>query len=128
MSHSFATLWTIVWWAPLSLEFPRQKYWSGLPFLSPGDLPNPGIKPVSSALCQSPVLQVGSLTLSLLLSLPTLFFSYIWPLWVEVSQNSILDVLIFTLYSFSKFSHQCPWLHNNYVQMTIHTYLYWNFL
>ena len=35
---------------PLSMEFPRQEYWSGLPFLSPGDLPNPGIKPGSPAL------------------------------------------------------------------------------
>ena len=35
--------------APLSMEFPRQKYWNGLPFPSPGDLPNPKIKPVSSA-------------------------------------------------------------------------------
>ena len=36
--------------APLSLEFSKQEYWSGLPFPSPGDLPNPGIKPGSSAL------------------------------------------------------------------------------
>ncbi|ELR45062.1 hypothetical protein M91_03210, partial [Bos mutus] len=33
--------------APLSMGFSRQKYWSGLPFPSPGDLPNPGIKPAS---------------------------------------------------------------------------------
>jgi len=36
--------------APLSVEFSRQEYWGGLPFLSPGDLPNPGIKPGSPAL------------------------------------------------------------------------------
>ena len=35
--------------APLSLEFPGQEYWSGLPFPSPGDLPDPGIKPTSPA-------------------------------------------------------------------------------
>ena len=35
--------------APLSMEFSRQEYWSGFPFPSPGDLPNPGIKPVSPA-------------------------------------------------------------------------------
>ena len=35
---------------PLSMEFSRQKYWSGLPFPSPGDLPDPGIEPVSPAL------------------------------------------------------------------------------
>ena len=33
--------------APLSMAFPRQEYWSGLPFSSPGDLPSPGIEPVS---------------------------------------------------------------------------------
>ena len=46
----FATPWTVACQAPLSMGFPRQEYWSGLPFLSPGDLPNPGIKPVSPAL------------------------------------------------------------------------------
>ena len=35
--------------APLSIEFSRQEHWSGLPFPSPGDLPNPGIEPMSSA-------------------------------------------------------------------------------
>ena len=51
LNHSvvfdFETLWTVVHQAPLSMGFPRQEYWNGLPFLSPGDLPNPGIKPVS---------------------------------------------------------------------------------
>ena len=42
-----ATLKTIVCQAPLSMGFSRQEYWSGLPCPSPGDLPNPGIKPVS---------------------------------------------------------------------------------
>ena len=46
----FATLWTIAYQAPPSMEFSRQEYWSGLPFPSPGDLPNPGIKPGSPAL------------------------------------------------------------------------------
>ena len=43
----FATPWTIALQAPLSMQFSRQEYWSGLPFPPPGDLPNPGIKPVS---------------------------------------------------------------------------------
>ena len=43
----FATLWTIVFQIPLSIKFPRQEYLSGLPFSSPGDLPDPGIKPTS---------------------------------------------------------------------------------
>ena len=40
----FATPWTIALQAPLSMGFPRQEYWSGLPCLLPGDLPDPGIK------------------------------------------------------------------------------------
>ena len=50
MSDSFATLWTIASQAPLSLEFPRQEYWNGFPFSSPGDLSDPGVEPVSLAL------------------------------------------------------------------------------
>ena len=46
----FLTLWTIACKAPLSTEFSRQEYWSGLLFPSPGDLPGPGIKPGSPAL------------------------------------------------------------------------------
>ena len=46
----FATLWTVARQAPLSMEFSRQQYWSVLPFPSLGDLPEPGIKPVSPAL------------------------------------------------------------------------------
>ena len=42
--------WTVTHQAPLSMGFPRQEYWSGLPFLSPEDLPDPGIEPTSSAL------------------------------------------------------------------------------
>ena len=47
---TLATLWTVAFQAPLSMGFSRQEYWSGLPFPSPGDLPNPGIKPRSPAL------------------------------------------------------------------------------
>ena len=43
----FATLWTVAHQAPLSMGFSRQEYGSGLSFPSPGDLPNPGIKPTS---------------------------------------------------------------------------------
>ena len=46
----FATPWTIAHQAPLSMEFPKQEYWSGLPFPTPGDLPDPAIEPMSSAL------------------------------------------------------------------------------
>ena len=47
--------WTVACWAPLSMEFSWQEYWSGLPFPSPGDLPNPGMEP------RSPALQADSL-------------------------------------------------------------------
>ena len=50
--------WNVACQAPLSMRFPRQKYWSGLPFPSPGDLPAPGLKP------EAPVLQAASLLLS----------------------------------------------------------------
>ena len=43
----FMTTWTIAHQAPLSMGFPRQEHWSGLPFPPPGDLPSPGIKPES---------------------------------------------------------------------------------
>ena len=50
MLDSFATPWTVACQAPLSMGFPRQKYWSGLLLPSPGDLSNPGSKPISLAL------------------------------------------------------------------------------
>ena len=52
----FATPWTVAYQAPPSMGFSRQEYWSGLPFPSPGDLPDPGIKP------GSPALQADALT------------------------------------------------------------------
>ena len=51
----FLMPWTVASQAPLSMEFSRPEYWSGLPFPSPGDLPNPGIE------SWSPVLQEDSL-------------------------------------------------------------------
>ena len=46
----FATPWTVAHQAPPSMGFSRQEYWNGLPFPSPEDLPDPGIKLVSPAL------------------------------------------------------------------------------
>ena len=46
----FATPWTVAYQAPPSMGFSRQECWSGLPFPSPGDLPNPEIEPRSPAL------------------------------------------------------------------------------
>ena len=50
MSDSFETPWTVAHKDPLSMGFSRQESWSGLPFLTPVDLPNPGIEPMSPAL------------------------------------------------------------------------------
>ena len=57
----FATLWTVAHQALLFMGFSREEYWSGLPCPSPGDLPDPGIEPASSA---APPLKVDSLPLS----------------------------------------------------------------
>ena len=51
---TLGTPWTVARQAPLSMRFSRQEYWSGVPFPSPGDLPNPGNEP------RSPALQVDS--------------------------------------------------------------------
>ena len=52
----FVTPWTVAYQALPSMGFSRQEYWSGVPFPSPGDLPNPGIEP------RSPALQADTLT------------------------------------------------------------------
>ena len=52
----FVTPWTVAHQAPPSVGFPRQEYWSGLPFCSPWDRPDPGIEP------WSPALQADALT------------------------------------------------------------------
>ena len=57
----FVTLWTVACQAPMSTGFSRQEYWSGLLFPSPGDLPDPGIKPVSLT---SPAVAGGFFTTS----------------------------------------------------------------
>ena len=69
----FATPWTVAYEASPSMGFSRQEYWSGVPFPSPGDLPDPGIEP------RSPALQADAL-----LSEPPGNLS------VEVSRNEIV--------------------------------------
>ena len=56
VTQSCVTLWTVPHQAPPSMGFSRKEYWSGLPFPSPGHLPDPGIKP------RSPALQADVLT------------------------------------------------------------------
>ena len=54
----FATPWTVAHQAPLSMGFSMKEYWTGLPCIPPGDLPNPGIEPTSPT---PPALQADSL-------------------------------------------------------------------
>ena len=55
----FSTAWTVICQVPLSMRFSRQEYWSGLPFLPPRNLPDPGIETMTPA---APPLQVNSST------------------------------------------------------------------
>ena len=66
--QSFVTQRTVAYQAPLSLGFPRQEYWSGLPSSPPGDLPDPGIKPMSVA---SPAIARGFFTTLILFGTST---------------------------------------------------------
>ena len=75
MSDS-VTPWTVTHQAPLSKEFSRQEYWSGLPFPSAEDHPDPGIKP------ESPAWQAGSLPFELL-GKPTT--------WIEYQKNHLRE-------------------------------------
>ena len=79
----FVTPWTVTYQALRSTGFSRQEYWSGLPFPSPGDLPNPGIKP------GSPVLQTDALP-SEPLGKPLLLLSTCT---VDNHKNYLLEVL-----------------------------------
>ena len=94
----FATLWTVMHQAPLSMEFSRQEYWSGLPCSPPGDLPNPGIEPASPTLLHW---QVDSLPLShheapqsVMLVFKSLLYSLL-AVWSQAN-NSQLDALVFS--------------------------------
>ena len=61
VSDSLQPSWTIAHQASLSMEFPRSEYWNRLPFLTPGNLPNPRIKPEP---LMSPALDVNSISLA----------------------------------------------------------------
>ena len=103
--QSCATLWTVARQAPLSMGFSRQEYWSGLPCPPPGDLPNPGIKPVTPA---APVLQADSLQLSHqgspLLGYIIVYFAFIswwmfgllhlWLLCINAAMNICVQVFV----------------------------------
>ena len=83
----FATLWTVSHQAPPSVGFSRQEYWSGLPFPSPGDLPDPGIKP------RSPALWADTLTSEPLvlcnLQIVTVLLLYSKLCWIKVGKKVV---------------------------------------
>ena len=83
----FAIPWTVAYQAPPSMEFSRQEYWSGLPFPSPGDLPDPGIKP------RSPALQADALPSEVpgkyIIILDMKRDSAILPTWLKRVENSV---------------------------------------
>ena len=95
MSDSFATPGTVALQAPLSIGFPRQEYWSGLPFSSLGDLTDPRIK------LQSPALAEGFLTheppgkpinlyTATIINFPNYHFDYSVPQYFTVSNAALL--------------------------------------
>ena len=75
----FVTPWTVAHKAPLSMGFSRQEYWSGLPFSSLSDLPDPGIEPVS------PALQADSLLLSHQRSLDSQYIDFLFSRFENIS-------------------------------------------
>ena len=90
------TLWTVARQAPLSMGYSRQEYWSGLPLPSPGDLPHPGIKPMS---LMSPALAVRLFTTSdnvksnlLLLAARCVLFFFFFLIFIgaELIYNAVL--------------------------------------
>ena len=81
-----ATPWTAAHQAPLSIRFPRHKYWSGLPFPSLGDLPDPEIKPGSPALQADSVLSEPP-------GLHKMGMDYIWVPWAMVCQIWVWSIL-----------------------------------
>ena len=92
----FAILWTVAYQTPPSMGFSRQEYWSGLPFPSPGDLPNPGIEP------GSPALQADTLTseppgkpwlLLLYYIIGTLLFSWVSPVILKMPLFIFQDLI-----------------------------------
>ena len=82
----FATPWTVAHQAPLSMGFSRQEYWSGLPFPSPGDLPDPGIKP------RSPASQADAFT-SEPPGKPTTKKGILSPLLYSMNQSQVSDAI-----------------------------------
>ena len=89
--YDSVTLWTVACQVPLSLEFSRQEYWSGLPFTSPGDLQNPGIEP------WSPTLQAD-----LLPPMPTGLLIFLPTILIPTRASSPAFLMMYSAYKLNK--------------------------
>ena len=90
----FVTPWTVAHQLPLSMGFSRQEYWSGLPYSPPGDLPNPGIEPMSPALQADSLLlrHGGSFCSHYILFI--YLFSFIFISWRLITYNIVVSFVI----------------------------------
>ena len=105
----FQTLWTVAHQVPLSIVFPKQEYWSGLPFPLPRDLPNPGNEPLS---LMSPTL-AGRLYLITVLNYLVFIQSHIWTM--RVPSDWLLCPNMPPIFVFFFFALSIFW-HNKMVQ------------
>ena len=110
----FMTPWTVARQAPLSMGFSRRKYWSGLPFPSPRDLPDPGTKPESSA---SPALAGRLFTTAPLGNGPPPFYAISLVGYPSSLRTQITPVGKLVLYTPSVLFHPC----NNCLVLEINT-------
>ena len=103
----FVMLWTATFQAPMSMGFPRQEYWSGLPFPPPGYLPDPGIEPMSLA---SPML-AGEFFTTESPGKPILWWWWWWKKEDSVL-SALLNLAFFSLQYTLKIIH-CPYIFVN---------------
>ena len=114
----FVTEWTGAHQAPLSMEFSRHNYWSGLPFPSPGDLSNQGIEP------GSPALQVDSLPsesprklIFYLESLRSFPRTYMWLMTERQARCLIFNIMAYV---------SSTWIKHYFIQQVFTSYLRWD--
>ena len=102
LSHAwlFASPWTVAHQAPLSMEFSRQEYCSRVPFPSPGDLPDPGLEPLSPA---SPALAVRFFTTQSP-GKPFKYF-YLETITANVLRNRLTEISLFTYMIFYEWTY-----------------------
>ena len=103
----FATPWIVAHQSPLSMEFSRPEYWTGLPFPSLGDLPDPGIKPWSPALqADSLSLPPGKPQMNFIIFFPFIFIS--WRLITSQYCSGFCHTLTWISHGFTCIPHPDP--------------------